>query len=401
MPTAFHPPTPQVLIALSLAAQAGRDKLSGICRYLQGPTRWETVLTRSLEELTPALIDDLARRGINGIILGTDVPAGTLTKLAKSSIPTVVMDDQVSPVLCRRTSNIAFVINDNLDIGRSAARHLIDQDLFQSFAFVGSINKLEGYQLCHQSFIDTLRQNGKTCQVFAVPASGLALTSTVRRHAFLKWVGALKKPVGIFASHDGLAHQVVEACLQADFKIPEQVAILGANNDEVICLTTSPLLSSVEPDFQEEGFQSALLLDKLMRGVIKKPRTALVGVKRVVGRESTIRITPAVSLVGKAMAYIEANGCSNIGIDDIARRLKVSRRLLDLRFREIQNRSILDALQQRRLEAVLKLLKETDVPIGLVGSKCGYENENYLKNLFKSRFGMTMRDYRYHHRAYI
>ena len=399
MPTVDHKKTPKVLIAISLAAQAGRDKLSGICRYLQNGTRWETVLTRSQDELTPALIDNLAQRGFDGLILSAEIPTAALSKLANSHIPTVVMDDQVSPVLRRRTDKIAFAANNNLDIGQCAARHLLGQGLFQSFAFVGTTNGLNWSQLRHQAYAETLRPNGFSCQTFAVPATGLALASSARRNTFLKWMGSLKKPIGVFAAHDGLAHQIVEACLQAGFKIPEQVAVLGVNNDEVICLTTSPPLSSVEPDFEEEGFQSALLLDKVMRGTIKKSKTALIGVKRVVGRESTIRITPSVSLVKKAMTFIEANASGNISVDDIARHLKVSRRLLDLRFREIQNCTILDALQQRRLEAVLKLLKETDLPIGLVGGKCGYENENYLKNFFKSRFGMTMRKYRQHHRA--
>ena len=357
------------------------------------------MLTRSQDELTPALIDNLAQRGFDGLILSAEIPTAALTKLASSHTPTVVMDDQVSPALHRRTDKIAFATNNNFDIGQCAARHLLGQGLFQSFAFVGNTNGLNWSQLRHQAYAETLRPSGFSCHTFAVPATGLALASNARRNTFLKWMVSLKKPIGVFAAHDGLAHQVVEACRQAGFKIPEQVAVLGVNNDEVICLTTSPPLSSVEPDFEEEGFQSALLLDKVMRGTIKKPKTALIGVKRIVGRESTIRVTPSVSLVKKAMVFIEANACRNIGVDDIARHLKVSRRLLDLRFREIQNCTILDALQQRRLEAVLKLLKETDLPIGLVGGKCGYENENYLKNFFKSRFGMTMRKYRQHHRA--
>ncbi|MDX9866575.1 MAG: helix-turn-helix transcriptional regulator, partial [Kiritimatiellia bacterium] len=95
-----------------------------------------------------------------------------------------------------------------------------------------------------------------------------------------------------------------------------------------------------------------------------------------------------------AVAYIQTHACRGIGVPDVACHLKVSRRLADLRFRQLQGRSILEAIRQCRLEEVRRLLVDTDLPIGVIGERCGYPNENYLKNLFKARFGLTMRDYR-------
>jgi AraC-like DNA-binding protein len=150
----------------------------------------------------------------------------------------------------------------------------------------------------------------------------------------------------------------------------------------------------VQPDFEEEGRLAAETLDGMMRGKATEKRILLVGVKGIVQRASTAKQSHAGRLVQKAVAYIDAHALEGIGVGDVVRHLKCSRRLADLRFRELQGRTILDAITERRLDEVRRRLAGTREKMDAIASECGYSNPIYLKNLFKKKFGMSMSEWR-------
>jgi len=385
---------PKVLIALMMSGKSGQDKLTGVFRYLQGRRHWDTSIIRTKDGLTPQMIDALPSRGVNGLILSVPPSDEVEDRIVHSSIPTVVLDILEAKRLRTRTHRIAFVVNDSSAIGARAAEYLLEQGVFQSFAYVGATRQYAWSQKRYEAFRRILAARGYGCQVFSEPVQDGIPDWDARRQALAEWLRGLPKPIGLLAAYDDRAHQILETCFDAGLKVPGDIAVLGVNNDEVICENTVPTLSSVQPDFEEEGYQAAALLDRLMAGSPDHPETVLCGVKQVVGRQSTVPTSQAGKLVQKAVAYIHANACKGIGVPDVARHLRVSRRLADLRFRQMQGQTILDAIRQERLERVKHLLTSDDSTIGEIGTRCGYENENYLKNLFKVRFGMTMRDYR-------
>ena len=172
------------------------------------------------------------------------------------------------------------------------------------------------------------------------------------------------------------------------------MTVLGVDNDTLICENANPRLSSVQPDFEEEGRLAAETLDGMMRGKAPEKRILLVGVKGIVQRASTAEQSHAGRLVQKAVAYIDAHALEGIGVRDVVRHLKCSRRLADLRFRELQGRTILDAITERRLDEVKRRRSTTREKMDLIAAACGYANPTYLKNLFKKRYSMTMRDFR-------
>ena len=128
--------------------------------------------------------------------------------------------------------------------------------------------------------------------------------------------------------------------------------------------------------------------------LIPHPSSLFVGIKAVIRRESTAELSQSGKLVQKAVAYIRRHALEGIGVADVVAHLKVSRRLADLRFRELQHTSIGEEIMRIRLAEVQRLLRTTKDPIDAIAAKCGYENPNYLKNLFRKRFSMTMRDFR-------
>jgi len=166
------------------------------------------------------------------------------------------------------------------------------------------------------------------------------------------------------------------------------------DNDETICENTTPTLSSVLPDFERCGYQAAELLDRQMRSEQRSVAHLTYDVKRIVHRLSSQDMKNSNRLAVSAMEFIRLNACAGITVMDVVRHLNVSRRFAELRFREARGRSVLDEIQHHRLERVRALLRETDLPIGAIGERCGYPTETYLKTMFKKRFGMTMREYR-------
>ena len=173
--------------------------------------------------------------------------------------------------------------------------------------------------------------------------------------------------------------------------------MLGINNDTLICENCHPKLSSLEPDFEREGYLAAETLDRMMADPVSlrpSPRTLYVGVKDIVRRDSTAESSPSGKLVQKAIAYIHRHALEGIGVADVVAHLQVSRRLADLRFHELQYTSIGEEITRVRLAEVKRLLRSTKDPIDSIAVKCGFRNPNYLKNLFRKRFSMSMREFR-------
>ena len=173
------------------------------------------------------------------------------------------------------------------------------------------------------------------------------------------------------------------------------MAVLGIDNDELLCNGSIPTLSSIRRDTETCGFMAAQMLDRLMRKETRKREILRYGVREIVTRDSTQ--PQAVStdpVVQKAREFIRINAGTGINVPDIVRHLNVSRRLAEMRFRSASGHSLLDEIQETRLDRVERLLKETDLPLTEICTRCGYETDVHLRRIFKRRIGCSMRDYR-------
>ena len=371
----------KVFIALKMAGIAGQNKLAGVFRYLAerygDRAPWDVQLVRTRAELTPARIRRARTEGTDGFILSIPEADDALAALAGSAAPKVVMDIH-SAVIEERRDDFVFIGNDGAAIGREAARYLVGQGIHRAYAFLHNPSVMEWSRARFAAFRDTLRDHGFWCaELFDVAA-----------------VAKLPRPVAVLAANDDRAFELLEFLRTRRLRVPQDVAVLGINNDVLICENGHPRLSSLQPDFEEEGHLAARTLDEMMAGRPPAGRILSVGVKTIVRRESTAELSHAGRLVSKAVAFIERHALDGIGVKDVVAHLKCSRRLADLRFRQLQGQSILDAITTRRLDEVKRRLLDTRDPIDAISAACGYSNPNYLKNLFKKRFSMTMSAFR-------
>ncbi|MGN0833041.1 MAG: substrate-binding domain-containing protein [Kiritimatiellia bacterium] len=373
----------KVLIALRMSGIAGQDKFSGIFRHLGDRHDWDVELVRTAEEFTPERVRRALRRRYDGYIVSIPGTEASALPLAGTDAPTVVMD-LYDPGLSARRKNIVFIRNSAQDIGTTAADHLVATGRCRSYAFVHNPTLVAWSTDRCRAFRETLRDRGFSCHELA-DARGLV---------------GLERPIGVFAANDDTGFAVLEHCRARRWRVPADVLVLGINNDTLICEHCRPQLSSIQPDFEQEGFLAAQVLDEMMRaGAETGARTLYVGVRNVVRRDSTAETSNAGKLVQQAMAYIRRNALRGIGVGDVAQHLGCSRRLADLRFRELQGTTIGETIIAVRLNEVRRLLTTTHETIEAITHACGYESPNYLKNLFKRRFGLTMRDFRQTYRS--
>ena len=265
----------------------------------------------------------------------------------------------------------------------------------KSYAYIGTGKNLHWDR-------DRLAQFQK--DVRAAGASVAVLPQTGLQEAIVK----LPKPCGILGTNDDCAIKAYHAATAAGLAIPDDVAIVGIDNDEMFCEAVSPGLTSAEPDFERAGYRLAQMLaeeiGKRKKGRGKREeerekrkagRVEYYGPLRLVRRGSTAVSSGTSPSVRRALEYIRRNACSqSICLDRIIEVMGCSRRMGTLRFRKETGRTILEEIHEHRFEKACDLLSRTSLPIATVVAHCGYRSDAFAKKMFLARTGITMREYR-------
>ena len=380
----------KVAVALRLSFSSHRDILQGISRFAKSH-HWQLQLVSIPDAFTCASLKTLAQTQPDGFIT-CDIGSTDITRFFSQLACPLAIVGTSDKELPDRRHTLAFVNNNDLDIGAFGARYLCSLGKFRSFGFVCenvrnscSTLRLEGFK----------RQLGlRRESVFVYPPQSCPDGSEEDIAALTEWLRRLPKPAAVMAVFDLRATQVMEAARRTAIEIPGQLAVLGVDNDELLCDFTEPPLTSVAPDFVNEGELAAKALNGLMRGRKKGVQIVTSSSKRLIRRGSAAPIAPAAQLVDQALAFIRRHALDGIGAADVIDHLGVSRRLADRRFREATGSSILETILKIRLKAVREKLTTTDAAIGLITEQCGFRSENYAKNLFRRRFGQSMSAYR-------
>jgi len=383
----FLQKTPKVALFLATNEKAGRDKLQGILRYVRLHTPWKIHLIEN--RIGEQQLGDLRAWGANGVIVAR-MPASVGT-VARAGVPTVVMD---SPAFYAEHLPLAsYVTCDSESIGIAGAEALLKQG-FCHFGYVPDTEEWDWSVQRGKAFRAAIEKAGHACAVYDGLPPKARNDWTIDQQRMAKWLLTLPKPTALLAARDGRARQVLETCQLAGLDVPSDIAILGIDNEEILCENTVPTLSSIQPDSEEGGYQAAHLLEQLMRRTLRKPQSFFYGAKRIVVRESSRLARVVDHRFLRGLEFIRLNACADIGVPDIARHMGVSRRMAELLFRKHVGHSILDEVQQTRLARLKTFLIETTLPIGQISEQCGYQTEMHAKRMFKLQTGMTMRLFR-------
>jgi LacI family transcriptional regulator len=315
----------------------------------------------------------------------------TAEAILKSHVPTIALglsDEQLSPA--SPLSNLPEVSSNADQVARLAVDFFIGRRL-RHFAYVG----VEGRSWSRRrrdAFEAQLSKKDMQVHVYQPPRRNATWEAELPKMA--KWLLTLPLPVGLFACNDDRGRQVLEACRASGLRVPEDVAVLGVDNDVVFCELSDPPLSSIALNAETAGYRAAELLDDMMHGRARGRRNVPVEALHVVTRRSTEVIAVDDAEVSAALQIIHQNIGRPLRVKDIADELAVSRRFLERRFKSLMGRTVLDEIQQVRLDHAKRLLLETAHSVSTVADMSGFGTVAYFCHFFHDRTGMTPRRFR-------
>lgn len=377
----------RVLVQLDLRHGAGRAVISGVLRFAAIHPEWDLQILGGHPSNEP-ICDYLSWKPL-GII--TDQPFASLriSAFRRNGLKALVS-------FCRESHSdigigIVRAACDQRLIAEAAAEILIRKGLAH-FAYVPALVADTDFDEREKAFCGFLSDKGFKTDVYRPPQRFARWTDEVK--TLSKWLKSLPKPCGIMVAFDQRAKHVIDVCRLSGIAVPEQIQVVGVDNEIFICEQTTPSLTSVMPNFEGLGFLAAKRLDHLIqfprKGVFDLKGTVMGTVERL----STADYRGSARCVSLAQEFIRRHAAAGITVSDVVKASRTSERLLQRHFKDICGRSIRDELIDTRLSLVKDRLRSTRIPIDRIGDFCGFRDAKNLKALFKRRFGLSMSDYR-------
>jgi LacI family transcriptional regulator len=377
--------TPRIALLIDISRVVERDIIRGILRYsrLHGPWiffRNKHIVSGSQK----ATLQDLKKWNVDGIICREDEES---LIGAAPRIPLIIMPNT------KPSDIFPNIVSNDIAIGSMAAQHLIDHG-FRTFAFYGIANACWSAGRQH-GFTATLAQHGFPVHVHIDPEK---CPQTKTQILLKDWLSRLPQPLGLLTCNDECCIDCFEACKMAGLNIPEQVAAIGVDNDELACDFTHPPLSSIALNAEQAGYRAAELLAEKINDRHFKIPDIVIDPLRVVVRGSTDMLAVEDKAVAKAMTFIRNNANNNIKVKDVIKAVSVSRRVLYDRFKKTIGRSIHSEIRHVQMKSVAAMLAETDLTIAEIACKIGCRDAKNLSRVFKREEGMNPLAYRKKHR---
>lgn len=374
---------PRVALLVETTRTYTRELLCGVRRYIAAHGPWSTFLElRALDSSPPAWLRTWDGDGI----LTRTFTREMAELIASTGLPTVELR------ATHHTRGHPFVGMDNAHIGHAVAEHFYERGYRQFAAY--SLHTERFFVERVRNFIKSVEGFGCVCGELSETASDSAADWEQSQKRLMAWLDGLPKPVGIFAANDQLGVRLLDACQRAGIGVPEEVAVVGAENEETLCTFATPPLTSVRFDGETVGYAAAEILDQLMRGRAPRKHETLIAPRGIVVRASSDELVITDPLVARAARLIRENAGAGISVEQLCRRLNASRSTLDRRVRAALGRSPKEEITRIRFREVERLLRETDLTMETIAEQTGFTHSHYLQAAFKQRHGRTPGQFR-------
>jgi LacI family transcriptional regulator len=326
--------------------------------------------------------------GIVGRVLPSDMRAA---RRARIPIVNVWMN---SPV----RDKVPSVVTDYVEVGRMAAEHMVSRGLRQ-FACAGYRQDAATRQFLTGVKM-VAREHGIPITRHLSSFSNRNNETNWHRHldGINRWIDGWTRPIGVLASYDNLTRVLATECQRRGHLIPDDVALIGSNDDAMVCEGSEPELSSIDVGCYRLGYRAAELLDDLLRGGSAPTEPILMPPADLVARQSTDVFAVADKTVGRAMRFIAERCGRPIRVDDVVDHIGCSRRSLERLFRAAGRRSINQEIVAMRIDLTKRLLVSTNDPIETVAIRSGYGSAQHMRHIFRHQVGESPVEYRRNHR---
>lgn len=376
---------PRVLLVFNFCWDDAKAILMGISRYAHGS--WEVLI----DAQAAAAAEDWWVRSAewDGVITRHMSPS-LIEACRARQIPLIDLND--APVV----KDIPKIRPDNNAAGHMGAEHFLERG-FKHFAFCGLTESWARERAA--GFMEALGLAGKSCSILEADYRLVDPRWDEEQQALIqKWLADLPRPLALMACNDLRALQVVSACRKAGYLVPNEIAVLGVNNDYLRCAFGNPPLSSVATDRQLAGYRAAELLDQMMvAGRSTGNEDIRIDPIRVVVRHSTDVLAIEDRATCAAIHFIRQFACQGITAEDVAKHVGVSRHVLERKFRHLLGRSAHAEIRQIQVARIKQLLIETDLPLKNIADLVGITHTEYVNVMFSRHVGMTPGMYRREH----
>jgi LacI family transcriptional regulator len=377
----------EVAVILNLNKDFDRKIAVGISRYAHGAGDWRVYLEDEPGNKLPALpewhghgvLADLDDERVRRSVRGLPVPVVGVGGYASADLLPL---------------DVAYVATDNGRIARLAAEHLLERGL-EHFAYCGLPTSPYTSWAAEreQAFRRRLRAAGFACAVFR-GRHRRPLHWDAMLDELAAWLRRQPKPLGLLACDDPRARHVLLACRRCRLRIPDDVAIVGVDNDPIMCEMARPTLTSIEQGAEQIGYEAAALLDRLMRtGRRNRPFLTVPPVGLVTRQSTDVQFVDD-AVVARALNFAQEHLAEAVDPQSVAEHVCLSRGMLDIRFRRAIGRSVHGEIKRMRLDLVRKLLTTTDLPLKVIAGRAGYSSVEYLSCDFRRQAGRPPGEYR-------
>jgi LacI family transcriptional regulator len=376
-----NPDRRKVAVLIETSNAYARGLLQGVVHYIREHQPW------SFHVMEQGRGDDpppwLAGWEGDGIIARIETPR-IARAVVRAGLPTVDVS------AARLVPAVPWVETDDDKIARVAAEHLLERG-FKHFAFCGDA-RFNWSRWREERFVAHVKAAGHACRCYQPTTASADLAAQVA--AIARWLRELPKPVGVMACYDIRGQQVLDACRNERLAVPGDVAVIGVDNDELLCELASPPMSSVIPNTHRTGYEAAALLGRMMAGKKVAPVAHLIAPLGVAARHSTDVLAIDDRQIAQAVQFIREHACTGINVSDLLRVSSLSRRVLEQRFQRLLGRTPREEILQVRLARVKQLLAETKLTLYQIAERTGFEHVEYLSVVFKRETGMTPSKFR-------
>jgi LacI family transcriptional regulator len=373
-----------VALLIETSSSYGRGLLHGISKYNRAHGKWSTYIRP--QGMNDHLPDWLGKWKGDGILVRMrgDEMAQLLRKV---KVPVVNLRGSTP-----RLPYPCFIVN-NAEVVKAGLQHFVDRGL-KELAFCG-VARGRNSVLDERAdlFEQTLQAQGRTGHMLVLSKSSVGWEQ--EQEQICQWIQSLPKPVGIMAANDERGLQVLDACRRCGVEVPDQVAVLGVDNDEPLCDLAIPPLSSVDVNAEGIGFAAAEALDQMMAGgKAEGPALTEILPRGVVTRRSTDVVASEDDDINRAMQYIRQEACHGLRVVDVLNHTAMSRTTLHQRMKAVIGMSVHQEIQRVRLNRAKELLSMSPMRIKQVARESGFASVQYMTRVFRAACGETPHQYR-------
>ncbi len=377
-------PHRSIAVVVETSNAYARGILRGIHDYQREHPEWSVYLTEH------------GRHEPDTSLAGTWDGDGVIARIETSATAELVRSmggPAVDVSAARLVPELPYVETDDESIVQLAVDHLYDLGL-RTIAFFGD-PYYAWSRLRHVAYETAVARLDLAANAYLLPdRADPQVRWYDQREAIHEWLQSLPKPAGIFACYDACAQQVLEICRYFEILVPEDIAVVGVDDDELLCELSSPPLTSIMPNSRRTGYVAASLLGRMMDGEPVERRKYAIQAIGVHKRVSTDFVTVEDPAVARALAYIRNHAHANITVADVVRDGALSRRALETRFRRALDRTIHQEIARARTDAIRTLLLDTHMPLTEVAETLGFEHPEYVSVLFKKVTGLSPTQFR-------